>query len=129
MIMVSYNLIQYNGIKYFGGDGFKFFDELEYEIEQFLDVEEDIFLWLSDDGLGMVEDYCEGVLKYIFFLEQIILIDLDGLKVVIDGVNGVMLLFIVNFFVDVNVDFILLYVLLNGLNINFNCGFIYLVDF
>ena len=38
MITASHNPIEYNGIKYFGSDGFKLSDELEYEIEQLLDA-------------------------------------------------------------------------------------------
>lgn len=34
MILVSYNLVCDNGIKFFGFDGFKFFDEVEEEIEK-----------------------------------------------------------------------------------------------
>lgn len=122
MITASHNPIQYNGIKYFGGDGFKLSDELEYEIEQLLDAEEDTLPRPSDDGLGTVEDYREGALKYTSFLEQTISTDLDGLKVVIDGANGATSSFIANLFADVNADFIPLHVSPNGLNTNLNCG-------
>ena len=64
MITASHNPIKYNGIKYFGGDGFKLSDELEYEIEQLLDAPEDTLPRPSDEGLGMVADYHEGALKY-----------------------------------------------------------------
>ena len=70
MITASHNPIQYNGIKYFGSDGFKLSDELEYEIEQLLDAEADTLPRPSDAGLGTVEDYHEGALKYTSFLEQ-----------------------------------------------------------
>lgn len=37
MILVFYNLVEDNGIKFFGGDGFKLFDVKEEEIEELLD--------------------------------------------------------------------------------------------
>lgn len=79
--------IQYNGIKYFGGDGLKLSDELEYEIEQLLDAEEDTLPRPSDDGLGRWKTTARGV-EVHFLLEQTISTDLDGLKVVISRANG-----------------------------------------
>ena len=87
-----------------------------------MDAEEDTLPRPSDDGLGTVEDYREGALKYTSFLEQTISTDLDGLKVVIDGANGATSSFIANLFADVNADFIPLHVSPNGLNTNLNCG-------
>lgn len=122
MITASHNPIQYNGIKYFGSDGFKLSDELEYEIEQILDAKEDELPRPSDAGLGTVDDYREGALKYTSFLEQTIAGDLSGLRVVVDGANGATAAFIANVFADVNADFIPINVSPNGLNTNLNCG-------
>ncbi len=41
MISASHNPAQDNGIKFFGGDGFKLDDEQEAEIEALLDAAED----------------------------------------------------------------------------------------
>ena len=112
MITASHNPIEYNGIKYFGSDGFKLSDELEYEIEQLL----------AADGLGIVDDYKEGALKYTSFLEQTISTNLEGLKVVVDAANGATSGFIANLFADVNVDLIPIHDQPDGLNTNLNCG-------
>lgn len=122
MITASHNPIQYNGIKYFGSDGFKLSDELEYEIEQILDAPEDNLPRPSDDGLGTVEDYKEGALKYTSFLEQTISNELTGIKVVVDAANGATSDFISNLFADVDVDFIPINDQPDGLNTNLNCG-------
>lgn len=122
MITASHNPIEYNGIKYFGGDGFKLSDELEYEIEQLLDAEEDTLPRPAADGLGIVDDYKEGALKYTSFLEQTISTDLEGLKVVVDAANGATSGFIANLFADVNVDLIPIHDQPDGLNTNLNCG-------
>ena len=52
MITASHNPIEYNGIKYFGSDGFKLSDELEYEIEQLLDAPADELPRPAAAGLG-----------------------------------------------------------------------------
>lgn len=122
MITASHNPIQYNGIKYFGSDGFKLSDDLEYEIEQILDSDEDNLPRPSDEGLGTVEDYKEGALKYTSFLEQTISTELTGLKVVVDAANGATSDFVSNLFADVNVDFVPINDNPDGLNTNLNCG-------
>lgn len=122
MITASHNPIKYNGIKYFGGDGFKLSDELEYEIEQLLDAEEDTLPRPSDEGLGMVADYHEGALKYTSFLEQTVSIDLSGLKVVVDAANGATSGFVPTLFADMNVDFVAINAQPDGLNTNLHCG-------
>lgn len=122
MITASHNPIQYNGIKYFGGDGFKLSDELEYEIEQLLDAPSDDLPRPSAKGLGIVEDYQAGGLKYTSFLEQTISTDLSGLKVVVDAANGATSSYVSNLFADMNVDFIPINDQPDGLNTNFQCG-------
>lgn len=122
MITASHNPIKYNGIKYFGGDGFKLSDELEYEIEQLLDAPEDTLPRPSDEGLGMVADYHEGALKYTSFLEQTVSTDLSGLKVVVDAANGATSGFVPNLFADMNVDFVPINAQPDGLNTNLHCG-------
>lgn len=122
MITASHNPIQYNGIKYFGGDGFKLSDELEYEIEQLLDAPTDDLPRPSAKGLGVVEDYQAGGLKYTSFLEQTISTDLSGLKVVVDAANGATSGYVSNLFADMNVDFIPINDQPDGLNTNFQCG-------
>ena len=122
MITASHNPIEYNGIKYFGGDGFKLSDELEYEIEQILDAESDELPRPAADGLGVVDDYKEGALKYTSFLEQTISTDLAGLRVVVDAANGATSGFIANLFADLNVDLVPIHDQPDGLNTNLDCG-------
>lgn len=122
MITASHNPIEYNGIKYFGSDGFKLSDELEYEIEQLLDAPADELPRPAAAGLGVVDDYKEGALKYTSFLEQTIATDLTGLKVVVDAANGATSGFIANLFADLNVDLIPIHDQPDGLNTNLDCG-------
>jgi phosphoglucosamine mutase len=122
MITASHNPIKYNGIKYFGGNGFKLSDDLEYEIEQLLDANTDELPRPSDKGLGTVADYHEGALKYTSFLEQTVSTDLSGLKIVVDAANGATSAFVSNLFADMNVDFTAINAKPDGLNTNLHCG-------
>ncbi len=69
-ITASHNPAADNGIKFFGSDGFKLSDELEFEIEQLLDSPVDDLPRPSAAGLGVVNNYPEGALKYLSFLQK-----------------------------------------------------------
>ncbi|WP_137602178.1 phosphoglucosamine mutase [Paucilactobacillus nenjiangensis] len=122
MITASHNPIQYNGIKFFGNDGFKLSDEIELEIEKLLDAEVDDLPRPSDQGLGRVSDYREGSLKYTQFLEQTIPNDLTGLSVGVDGANGATSSYVSSLFADLNVDFHTISTSPDGLNTNVESG-------
>lgn len=79
MISASHNPALDNGIKFFGGDGFKLADDQELEIEALLDANEDTLPRPSAQGLGTVVDYPEGLRKYEKFLASTGL-DLEGMK-------------------------------------------------
>ncbi len=65
MISASHNPALDNGIKFFGGDGFKLDDARESgEIEALLDAAEDTLPRPSAEGLGTLVDYPEGLRKY-----------------------------------------------------------------
>ena len=80
MISASHNPALDNGIKFFGGDGFKLDDAREAEIEALLDAAEDTLPRPSAEGLGTLVDYPEGLRKYEKFLVTTGL-DLGGMKV------------------------------------------------
>ncbi|CUS26663.1 phosphoglucosamine mutase [Paucilactobacillus oligofermentans DSM 15707 = LMG 22743] len=122
MITASHNPIQYNGIKFFGDDGFKLSDEIELEIEKLLDAPVDELPRPSDLGLGRVSDYREGSLKYTQFLEQTIPNDLAGLSIAIDGANGATSSYVSSLFADLNADFHTISTSPDGLNTNLDCG-------
>lgn len=122
MISASHNPAQDNGIKFFGNDGFKLDDDQELEIEALLDAEEDTLPRPSAEGLGTVEEFPEGLLKYSQFLEQTITGDLSGLTVCVDGANGATATTINRLFADLETDFFTMGTSPNGLNINDGVG-------
>src|SRR5690606_20581452 len=60
MISASHNPVEDNGIKFFGGDGFKLSDEMEAEIEALLDTDEDRIPRPIGCDVGRVQDDLEG---------------------------------------------------------------------
>jgi len=122
MISASHNPAQDNGIKFFGSDGFKLVDNQEAEIEALLDQAEDTLPRPAAEGLGTVEEYPEGLLKYSQFLQQTIPGDLSGLTVCIDAANGATTSSVNRLFADLETDFYTMGTSPDGLNINDGVG-------
>ncbi|WP_217956212.1 phosphoglucosamine mutase [Enterococcus gallinarum] len=122
MISASHNPALDNGIKFFGNDGFKLVDEQEAEIEALLDAAEDTLPRPSAEGLGTVDEFPEGLLKYSQFLRQTIPGDLEGITVCVDAANGATATSVNRLFADLETDFYTMGTSPNGLNINDGVG-------
>lgn len=83
VISASHNPYEYNGIKFFNGEGFKLSDELEDKIEALL--EEDY----TGETIGkVISDVKDPKELYVNHLLETIDIRLDGMKIVLDCANG-----------------------------------------
>ncbi|QTU82856.1 phosphoglucosamine mutase [Carnobacteriaceae bacterium zg-C25] len=122
MISASHNPAQDNGIKFFGADGFKLSDDQELEIEALLDAPEDTLPRPSAQGLGRLEMYLEGGLKYTEFIKSTIVGDLSGIKVSLDAANGATTPLLPSLFADLNTEFHMMGHRPNGTNINDGVG-------
>lgn len=122
MISASHNPAEDNGIKFFGNDGFKLEDAQELEIEALLDAKEDTLPRPSAEGLGTVEEFPEGLIKYAAFLTETIPGDLSGLTVCIDAANGAAAPIVNRLFADLETDFYTMGTSPDGLNINAGVG-------
>jgi len=122
MISASHNPAQDNGIKFFGNDGFKLVDEQEAEIEALLDAPEDTLPRPSADGLGTVDEFPEGLLKYSQFLRQTIPDDLEGITVCVDAANGATATSVNRLFADLETEFFTMGTSPDGVNINDGVG-------
>ena len=88
MITASHNPFMYNGIKYFGGDGFKLTDEQEDRIEGIvLDGKEPIEFALTEN-IGKVQMNRTAVEIYEKHISSAVKNDLSGLKIAVDCANG-----------------------------------------
>lgn len=121
MISASHNPALDNGIKFFGGDGFKLDDDRELEIEALLDADEDTLPRPSAQGLGTVMEYPEGLRKYQEFLVSTG-VQLEGMHVVLDTANGAASTSARQIFADLGAQLTVIGENPDGLNINDGVG-------
>lgn len=88
MISASHNPVEDNGIKFFGSDGFKLSDAQEQEIESLLEQESPELPRPVGEDIVHYSDYFEGSQKYLSYLKSTIDVDLEGMKIALDGANG-----------------------------------------
>ena len=90
VISASHNPYQDNGIKVFGGDGFKLPDEAESEIERFIADDRLLGKRSTGPGIGRAEKLEDARGRYVVFLKQTFPRDLslDGVRVVVDAAHG-----------------------------------------
>lgn len=89
VISASHNPFEYNGIKFFGGEGYKLDDELEERIEDIIIRGIDTNSHMTGERLGRcLEAEDDAAELYCNFLLSTIDIRLDGMKVVLDCANG-----------------------------------------
>ncbi len=121
VISASHNAYQDNGIKFFGGDGFKLSDEIEAEIEALLDqplVTNDSSQLgkaqrVSDAG-GRYIEFCKGTLPAGF--------SLSGFKLVLDCANGATYDVAPKVFRELGAEVQVIGNSPDGVNINRDCG-------
>ena len=121
MISASHNPALDNGIKFFGGDGFKLDDDRELEIEALLDAAEDTLPRPSAQGLGTVMEYPEGLRKYQEFLVSTG-VQLEGMRMVLDTANGAASTSARQIFADLGAQLTVIGENPDGLNINDGVG-------
>jgi phosphoglucosamine mutase len=89
VISASHNPFEYNGIKFFNGEGFKLDDEIEDEIEDIILRNIDVNSHITGDRLGRCLEAEEDALSlYADFLKSTVDISLEGMKLIIDCANG-----------------------------------------
>jgi phosphoglucosamine mutase len=123
VISASHNPWQDNGIKVFGGDGYKLPDTTELEIEG------EIFRRLKEAPSGDLETLKAPAAgkefreEYEAFLRGVVPgLNLNGKKIVIDCANGAAAVIASELFPSLGGEIHLTHVTPNGRNINENCG-------
>lgn len=122
MISASHNSAEYNGIKIFGGDGFKLHDALEEQIEAIvLDNAKKPVLQPAKD-IGKVSIVDTAVKDYVCYLKSTVPYSLDGLRIAVDCANGASSQTARRLFTELGAECEFLFTEPDGLNINENCG-------
>ncbi|MBR1761049.1 MAG: phosphoglucosamine mutase [Schwartzia sp.] len=124
VVSASHNPFGDNGIKFFGGDGYKLPDEVEDEIERLVhSIEgEDPFYRPSGSLVGTLKYRKELLGEYMDYVLSTTDTRLDGLKIVLDCANGAAYEAMPAILRSLGADLIVIHNEPNGVNINDACG-------
>ena len=123
VISASHNPFEYNGIKFFNGDGFKLDDSIENEIEDIILRDIDVNSHITGDMLGRcLEADDDAEEKYAEFLKSTIDVDIKGIKLVLDCANGAAYSVAEKVYSELGADITVIGNEPNGVNINDGYG-------
>lgn len=128
VISASHNPAEFNGIKFFDGNGYKLPDATEDEIEE--------LMARSFAGIEFSEGTCMGRVNYKFdalddyidFVVETVPVDLSGIKIVADTANGASHISSIKALRRLGAEVIAIHDQPDGSNINERCGSTHLGD-
>ena len=122
VISASHNPMEFNGIKFFNGDGYKLSDALEDEIQALIENDMKDVKLPTGAGIGRVEYRFDMGQEYIDFMKATVPVNLSGMRVVIDCAEGASYRTSVETLKALGADLIAIHTNPDGTNINSNCG-------
>ncbi len=122
VISASHNPMEFNGIKFFNGEGYKLSDQLEDEIEALIASHMKDVPIPTGSGVGKIEYRFDMKEEYIAFMKKQASVDLSGLKIVVDCAEGAAYYTSVKTLKDLGANLVAIHTQPDGTNINANCG-------
>ncbi len=123
MISASHNSYEYNGIKFFSGNGFKLPDDTEDKIESLVHSYDSDSIKRPVGGLiGKRIVMQEAAHEYEEHIKRRLSVDLSNIKIAIDCANGSASNIAPDLFRDLGAQVFVTCDRPDGLNINLNCG-------
>jgi phosphoglucosamine mutase len=121
VISASHNPYYDNGVKFFSVQGTKLPDEIEEEIERYIDSP---MTTVESSGLGKAKRVGDAAGRYIEFCKASVptRLDFDGLRIVVDCAHGATYHIAPHVFSEIGAEVVSIGVEPNGLNINDKCG-------
>ena len=120
VISASHNPVEDNGIKLFGGDGFKLPDAREAAIEALID--RDDLPRPTGTGMGTIGAIPDGVDRYLAHLAGLSTDRLDGMKIVVDCAFGAAVSMVPRLWEMLGADVVTIHGEPDGSRINVACG-------
>ena len=122
VISASHNPVEFNGIKFFDGDGYKLPDELADEIESIIKGGMNGIKFPIGANVGKIKYRTDAREEYINHSIQSVKIDLSGLKIVVDCAEGAAYYTSVEALRELGGNIVAIHNMPDGTNINANCG-------
>ncbi len=122
VISASHNPVEFNGIKFFDGEGYKLPDALEDEIETIIKSGMNEIKFPIGPNVGKIKYRTDAREEYINHSVQSVNVDLSGLKIVVDCAEGAAYYTSVEALRDLGGNIVPLHNMPDGTNINANCG-------
>ncbi|OAI18794.1 phosphoglucosamine mutase [Methylomonas lenta] len=121
VISASHNPYYDNGIKFFSVNGTKLPDDLEHQIEQYIDAP---MTTVESAKLGKAKRIGDAAGRYIEFCKSTVPphLDFKGMRIVIDCANGATYHIAPHVFSEVGAEVVTIGADPDGLNINDECG-------
>ncbi len=122
VISASHNPMEFNGIKFFDGEGYKLSDALEDEIEALIRNDmKDVVLPVGS-GVGKIDYRFDLRDEYVRFVKKRVPVDLTGMKIVVDCAEGASYDTSVRALRELGATLVAIHTHPDGTNINSNCG-------
>lgn len=122
VISASHNPVEFNGIKFFDGDGYKLPDSLEDEIEALIRSDMRGMKFPTGSRVGKIKYRTDAREEYINHAVQSVPVHLDGMKIVVDCAEGAAYYTSVEALKELGGNIVAIHNNPDGTNINANCG-------
>ncbi|MDE7339410.1 MAG: phosphoglucosamine mutase [Lachnospiraceae bacterium] len=122
VISASHNPVEFNGIKFFDGNGYKLPDSLEDEIEALIRNGMQGIKFPIGAGVGKVKYRTDAREEYINHAIQAVKVELSGMKIVVDCAEGAAFYTSIEALKELGGDIVAIHTNPDGSNINANCG-------
>lgn len=122
VISASHNPVEFNGIKFFDGNGYKLPDDLEDEIEKLIREGMPGINFPIGPGVGKIKYRTDAREEYINHSVRSVPVDLSGLKIVVDCAEGASFYTSVEALKELGGTVVAIHNNPDGTNINASCG-------
>lgn len=122
VISASHNTVEFNGIKFFDGSGYKLPDSLEDEIEALIRNGLPGIKFPIGAGVGKIKYRTDAREEYINHAIQSVRVELQGMKIVVDCAEGASFYTSVETLKELGAEVVAIHNNPDGTNINANCG-------
>jgi len=122
VVSASHNPVEFNGIKFFDGNGYKLPDDLEDEIEALIRNGMKDVKFPTGASVGKIKYRTDAREEYINHSIKAVNVDLRGLKIVVDCAEGASYYTSIEALKELGGEVVAIHNSPDGTNINANCG-------